>query len=220
MRARHIVAVSLLLFGTIMHVPTGASAKPGPCASVRNVVLPGDDLGLRIVQTRILECVRDLQIHRFGRKNKQQCVGFANALMNILRPAHKERVVGQSAPHSAGHFAEALRRRRLLFARDEKTGLPTKSDDLGSRAAFIWWDTNQKADGHVGVYIGGGLFVDSYVAYELGKLTDAQMRAITDPSLWSWSVTPAPQRRVPWPEGFWPRQRVNDGYSVVRVRGA
>ena len=200
--------------------PMAVSAKPGPCPSVRNVELSDDAFVLRETQLKILACVRHLQRTRFGKENKQQCVPFANALMDILRPGMKERVVGQSRPHSAGNFTAALRWRKLLFARDETTGLPLRPADLGSRPAFIWWDTQQKADGHVGVYIGAGLFVDSYVAYELAKLSDAEMGEITDPSRWSWTVKPGPQRRVPWPEGHWPRQRVNDGFSVVRVRGA
>jgi cell wall-associated NlpC family hydrolase len=91
---------------------------------------------------------------------------------------------------------------------------------MKSRPVFVWWDTSQKREGHVGVYIGGGLFVDAYVGYELAKLTAAEMNAVTDPSRWSWSVLPQPQKHVPWPEGHWPRQRVNDGFSTVRVRGA
>jgi hypothetical protein len=156
----------------------------------------------------------------FGRENKVQCVSFANALMDILRPAMKERIVGQSRPHTAGNFTVALRARKLLFARDEASGMPRRLVDTKSRAVFVWWDTSQKTDGHVGVYIGGGLFVDSYVGYELAQLSDKEMARIADPSRWAWTVKPGPQRRVPWPEGHWPRQRVNDGYSVVRVRGA
>lgn len=195
-------------------------ASANPCASVRNVELPSDDFGLVIIQTRILACVRHIQIHRFGKENKQQCVAFANALMDVLRPGLKNRIIGQSAPHTAGRFTEALRARRLLFARDEASGMPLHPADTKSRPVFIWWDTAQKTDGHVGVYIGGGLFVDAYVGYELAKLSDSEMNAVTDPARFSWAVKPGPQRRVPWPEGHWPRQRVNDGYSVVRVRGA
>ncbi len=195
-------------------------AKSSPCAAVRNVVLPSDELGLIIVQRQILACVRHLQRYTYGQGRKQECIPFANALMNILRPALKDRVIGQSRPHNAGNFTEALRWRKLLFARDRSTGLPERPRDLGSRPAFVWWDTNQKTEGHVGVYIGGGLFVDSYVGYELAKLSNDEMAAITDPSRWSWTVKPGPQRRVPWPEGHWPRERVNDGFSVVRVRGA
>lgn len=198
-----------------------ASAKTSnPCAVVRNVVLPPDGFVLDLVQLRILECARHLQLVRFGRGEKQQCVAFANALMDMLRPATRTRIIGQSRPHSAGNFAVALKSRQLLFGRDEKTGLPVRPAELRSRPVFVWWDTNEKTDGHVGVYIGGGLFVDSYVGYELGKLSDKEMAGITDPSRWSWTVKPGPQRRVPWPEGHWPRQRVNDGYSIVRVRGA
>ncbi|MBU3704320.1 MAG: hypothetical protein FGM42_08125 [Ilumatobacteraceae bacterium] len=194
-------------------------AKAGPCPSVKNVVLPEDDDELARIQLEIFACARHLQITRFGRENKQQCVGFANALMDILRPAMKDRVVGQSRPYSAGNFTNALRLRKLLLARDESTGLPVRPRDLASRPAFVWWDTSEKTDGHVGVYIGAGLFVDSYVAYELAQLTDKEIVSISDPTRWSWTVKPGPQRRVPWPEGHWPRQRVNDGYSVVRVRG-
>jgi len=197
-----------------------ASAKTtNPCVSVRDIELPSDEFSLNLTQIEILECVRHLQLVTFGKDNKQQCVPFANALMNVLRPAMRERVVGQSAPHTAGRFTEALRQRKLLFARDEVTGLPVRPSQTRSRPVFIWWDTSQKVDGHVGVYIGGGLFVDAYVGYELAKLSAKEMRAITDASRWSWSATPKPQTRVPWPEGHWPRQRVNDGYSVVRVRG-
>lgn len=195
-------------------------AKPGPCPSVHNVELSNDSDVLRETQLKILACARHLQRTRFGKENKQHCVAFANALMDILRPGMKHRVVGQSRPYSAGNFAVALRWRKLLFARDESTGLPVRPADLGSRPALIWWDTYQKTDGHVGVYIGGGLFVDSYVGFELAKLSNEEMAAITDPSRWSWTVKPGPQRRVPWPEGHWPRERVNDGFSVVRVRGA
>ena len=207
---------------TIVGTPFASrvAAKPGPCASVRNVELSDDGFLLRETQVRILACARHIQRVRFGRENKQQCVPFANALMDILRPGLKDRVIGQSRPHSAGNFTVALRARKLLFARDEATGLPRHASELGSRSVFVWWDTGQKTDGHVGVYIGGGLFVDSYVGYELAQLSDAEMANITDPTRWSWTVKPGPQRRVPWPEGHWPRQRVNDGYSVVRVRGA
>jgi len=220
-RARRLVAGLVVAASAwVVHPPVPAAARPGPCPSVRNVVLPDDGYALEQVQLKILACARHLQMKRFGRENKQECVAFANALMNILRPAMKDRVVGQSRPHNAGNFAEALRWRRLLFARDESTGLPARARDLASRPVFVWWDSNQKSDGHVGVYVGAGLFVDSYVAFELAKLSDDEMDAITDPSRWSWTVRPGPQRRVPWPEGHWPRQRVNDGYSVVRVRGA
>lgn len=223
LRTRTVVATMSVVFVTAVIVPAGARptlAKAGPCPSVRNVELPDDPFFLRETQLRILACARHLQLVRFGKENKQQCVPFANALMDILRPGTKNRVVGQSRPHSAGNFAAALRWRRLLFARDEGTGLPLRPADLGSRPAFIWWDAVGKPDGHVGVYIGGGLFVDSYVGYELARLSDTEMDVITDPSRWSWTVKPGPQRRVPWPEGHWPRQRVNDGFSVVRVRGA
>ena len=196
-----------------------ADATPGPCASVRNVVLPDDPTTLEMVQVEVLKCVRQLQLERYGAKNKQQCVKFANDLMSILRPAHKDKVVGQSAPYTAGHFAVALRSRKLLFDRDDATGLPLKPAQLGSRAAFVWWDTRGTDAGHVGVYIGGGLFVDDYVAFEVGKLSAKEMARITDPSRWAWSVAPKRQTRVPWPEGHWPRQRVNDGFSIVRVRG-
>lgn len=220
-RGRRFITVVLAIVAVSVVQPTpSASAKPGPCPSVRNVQLSNDAFLLRETQLRILACARHLQRVRFGRENKQQCVSFANALMDILRPAMKERVIGQSRPHSAGHFTAALRVRKLLFARDEVSGLPQRPADLGSRPVFVWWDTNQKTDGHVGVYIGGGLFVDSYVGFQLAQLSDDEMVAITDPSRWSWTVKPGPQKRVPWPEGHWPRQRVNDGYSVVRVRGA
>ena len=210
-----------LAVASLILVPSGASeAAVDPCRAVRNVDLPRDELGLAIVQTRILHCVRHLQLYKFGKNDKQQCVIFANAVMDVLRPAMRSRVVGQSAPHTAGRFAEALRQRRLLFSRDEVTGLPERPAETKSRPVYIWWDTSQKSDGHVGVYIGGGLFVDAYVGFELAKLSTRQMNAISDPSRWAWSVSPAPQTKVPWPEGHWPRQRVNDGYSVVRVRGA
>lgn len=222
LRTRTVTATILVVFAATAVVPVGGGpvfAKPGPCPSVRNVELSDDTFVLRETQLKILACARHLQRTRFGKENKQQCVPFANALMDILRPGMKHRVVGQSRPYSAGNFTVALRRRKLLFARDETTGLPLRPADIGSRPAFIWWDTSQKTDGHVGVYIGGGLFVDSYVGYELAKLSDVEMGKITDPSRWSWAVKPGPQRRVPWPEGHWPRQRVNDGFSVVRVRG-
>ena len=206
--------------GLCAHPGSVVAAPTSPCAIVRNIELPSDDFSLNLIQLRILECARHLQLYTFGKKEKQQCVPFANALMNVLRPAMRGRVVGQSAPYTAGRFAEALRQRRLLFARDEVTGLPVRQSDTKDRPVFIWWDTSQKVDGHVGVYIGGGLFIDAYVAYELAQLPAKEMQAITDASRWSWSVSPKPQTRVPWPEGHWPRQRVNDGFSVVRVRGA
>ena len=187
---------------------------------MRDVVLPADAELRREVQLGILACARHLQITRFGRENKQECVAFANALMTILRPATADRVIGQSAPFTAGRYTEALRMRRLLFPRDEKTGRPARPRDTRSRPVFVWWDTTGKRDGHVGVYIGDDLFVDAYVAYELAKLSNQQMTAITDPSRWTWSLSPTRQTRVKWPEGHWPRQRVNDGFSVVRVRGA
>lgn len=201
-------------------LPSGTvGAASSPCAGVRNVVLPEDPTTLAFVQLRILACVRDLQLNRYGSANKQQCVRFANDLMNVLRPAHKDKVVGQSPPYSAGHFASALRARGLLFSRDEKTGMPTAPRLLGSRAAFVWWDSRDKESGHVGVYIGGGLFVDEYVAFEMAKLSNKEFAAITDPSRWAWMVAPIKQTKVPWPEGHWPRQRVHDGFSLVRVRG-
>lgn len=203
----------------VLATPSSA-AQTNPCAAVRNVDLPSDGLGLNLIQIRILECVRHLQVYKFGKDNKQQCVAFANELMNVLRPAMRRRVIGQSMPHTAGRFAELLRQRKLLFERDAMTGLPLRPTETGSRPVFIWWDTSQKAEGHVGVYIGGGLFVDAYVGFELAKLSAKEMQAITDASRWSWSVAPKPQMKVPWPEGHWPRQRVNDGFSVVRVRGA
>lgn len=218
---RALLAVGLVVASAYVGAAEPVSARPAnPCAVVRNVELPSRGFVLDLIQIRILQCARHLQRTRFGRDNKQQCVAFANALMDILRPATRRIVIGQSRPHSAGNYAAALRSRRLLFARDEKSGLPERPADLGSRPVFVWWDTNQKTDGHVGVYIGGGLFVDSYVGYELAQLSDEEMAEITDPTRWSWTVKPGPQRRVPWPEGHWPRQRVNDGYSVVRVRGA
>ena len=217
---RRVGFVLAVVLACTLQPAANVSAKPGPCLSVRNVELSDDPFLLRETQLRILACARHLQRVRFGRENKQQCVAFANALMDILRPAMKERVVGQSRPHNAGNFTVALRIRKLLFARDEASGLPQRPADTGSRPVFVWWDTSQKADGHVGVYVGGGLFVDSYVGYELAQLSDDEMAKITDPSRWSWMVKPGPQRRVPWPEGHWPRQRVNDGFSVVRVRGA
>ena len=215
------IALGLGFALVISAFPTTAFGRPSnPCTAVRDVILPSDDLGLAVTQLRILECARSLQLRKFGKNNKQQCVGFANALMDILRPGLKDRIIGQSAPHTAGRFAEALRVRKLLFQRDETTGMPLNPADTRSRPVFVWWDTSQKSDGHVGVYIGGGLFVDAYVGYELAKLSDREMSEITDPARFSWAVKPGPQRRVPWPEGHWPRQRVNDGYSVVRVRGA
>lgn len=213
-------AAAAVICGVCLPARTVEGASASPCAIVRNIELPSDAFSLNLMQLRILDCARHLQLHEFGTGEKQQCVPFANALMNVLRPAMRGRVVGQSVPYTAGHFTEALRQRKLLFARNEVTGLPVRRSDIKDRPVFIWWDASQKADGHVGVYIGGGLFVDAYVAYELAKLSAKEMRAITDASRWSWSVSPKPQTRVPWPEGHWPRQRVNDGFSVVRVRGA
>lgn len=217
---RVVVCIAFAVAAVALGSAEPGLAKPSPCAKVRNVELPSDELGLTIIQRQILACVRHLQVHVFGKDNKQQCVPFANALMDVLRPAQRNRVVGQSRPHTAGHFTEALRARGLLFARDDKTGLPVDPSDLRSRPAFIWWNEVGKPNGHVGVYIGGGLFVDSYVGFELGRLSAREVNAIVDPAKWSWSVTPGPQTDVPWPEGHWPRQRVNDGYSVTRVRGA
>lgn len=219
-RRSALVAAILAASGLCIPAAPVSAVVPNPCSAIRNVELPSDDLGLNVIQLRILECVRHLQLYTFGKDNKQQCVPFANALMNVLRPAMRGRVIGQSAPHTAGHFTDALRQRKLLFARDEVTGLPLRPSETKSRPVFIWWDMSQKTDGHVGVYIGGGLFVDAYVGYELAKLSTKEMQAITDASRWAWSVAPKPQTKVPWPEGHWPRQRVNDGYSVVRVRGA
>ena len=220
LRRSVLAAAIAVASGLCTHTVPAAAVAPNPCAAVRDVELPSDDFGLNLIQLRILECARHLQLYTFGKDDKQQCVPFANALMNVLRPAMRGRVVGQSAPHTAGRFTEALRQRKLLFARDEVTGLPLRPSETRSRPVYIWWDTSQKIDGHVGVYIGGGLFVDAYVGYELAKLSTKEMQAITDASRWAWSVAPKPQTKVPWPEGHWPRQRVNDGYSVVRVRGA
>lgn len=219
-RKSALAVVIATVCGLCVHPASVDAAPTSPCSIVRNIELPSDAFSLNLIQLRILECARHLQLYSFGRDEKQQCVPFANALMNVLRPALRGRVVGQSAPYTAGHFTEALRGRKLLFARDEVTGLPVRPSDIKDRPVFIWWDTSQKADGHVGVYIGGGLFVDAYVAYELAKLSSKEMQSIADASRWSWSVAPRPQTRVPWPEGHWPRQRVNDGFSVVRVRGA
>lgn len=215
------LVVALAVSAVILKAGEPASSKAmNPCRAVRNIELPSDDFGLAIVQGRILACARHLQLYRFGKENRQQCVPFANALMDILRPGLKDRVVGQSRPFTAGRFTEALRSRKLLFPRDEMTGLPRNPGDTKSRPVFVWWDTTEKSDGHVGVYIGGGLFIDAYVGFELAKLSAKEVNAITDPSRWAWSVVPRPQTGVPWPEGFWPRQKVNDGFSVVRVRGA
>lgn len=219
-RGSALAVLIAVVSGLCTHTGSVVAAPTSPCAIVRNIELPSDDFSLNLIQLRILECARHLQLYTFGKKEKQQCVPFANALMNVLRPAMRGRVVGQSAPYTAGRFTEALRQRRLLFARDEETGLPVRQSDTKDRPVFIWWDASQKVDGHVGVYIGGGLFIDAYVAYELAQLSAKEMQSITDASRWSWSVVPKPQTRVPWPEGHWPRQRVNDGYSVVRVRGA
>jgi len=87
-----------------------------------------------------------------------------------------------------------------------------------SKPLYVWWNRNMER-GHLGVWIGGDLYVDS----ESALLVVTHKLPIKDPTLAAWNIsTPRSQKilgsyvRRPWPRNS---PSIPDGYSTARVNG-
>lgn len=208
--AMALVAVSSFVAPLPRAVAT-ARATTDPCRGLRGVTLPADDdPELVVVQRRIIRCAAFLHETGFGLEEKAQCVLFAYALMDRLRPPQLRYSSGGTTAgeyflrlDSLGHTSEPDGNRR-----------PKKQ----KRPLFVWWQEGL-TQGHVAVYIGGDLFIDSQAAFLVAK-HDLSVRK---PKFVAWNLQ-RPNRQVaftryihqPWPRRF---PVGPDGYSSARVNG-
>lgn len=201
-----LVALSLCGPGAVK-----ASQVSNPCLGLRGIELPVDQPEeLAAVQVRIIRCASYVQRVDYGNKGKVQCVRFAYLLMDKLREP------GQRL-FSGGDTAGAY------FARLDSSGKTTKPQADGrpkdqSKPLYVWWNRNM-AQGHLGVWIGGDLYIDSQSAL----LVVTHKLPIKDPTLAAWSIsTPRAQKTLgryigrPWPRNS---PSIPDGYSTARVNG-
>ena len=188
-----------------------ASQVTNPCSGLRGIELPVDKPEeLAVVQSRIIDCASYVQRVDYGNRGKVQCVAFAYLLMDKLREPGQRLVSGGD---TAGTY----------FARLDSSGKTTKPLANGrpkdqSKPLYVWWNRNMLR-GHVGVWIGGDLYVDS----ESALLVVTHKLQIEDPTLAAWSIsTPRAQKilgsyvRRPWPRNS---PAIPDGYSTARVNG-
>jgi len=188
-----------------------ASQVTNPCSGLRGIELPVDKPEeLAVVQSRIIDCASYVQRVDYGNRGKVQCVAFAYLLMDKLREPGQRLFSGGD---TAGTY----------FARLDSSGKTTKPLANGrpkdqSKPLYVWWNRNMLR-GHVGVWIGGDLYVDS----ESALLVVTHKLQIEDPTLAAWSIsTPRAQKilgsyvRRPWPRNS---PAIPDGYSTARVNG-
>ena len=199
------VAVLLPAGGTL------ARGNSDPCRGLRGVTLPTDDAeALTRLQRRIIRCAAHVHETGFGTEDKAQCVPFAYALMDRLRPPEMRYSSGGTTAgeyflrlDSLGHASEPDGNRR-----------PKKQ----KRPLFVWWKEGL-TQGHVAVYIGGDLFVDSQAAFLVAK----HDLSVKKPKLVAWNLQ-TPNRQVAFSRYIhqpWPRRSPvgPDGYSSARVNG-
>lgn len=208
-----VLAVSILVSG--LGLGLGGQAQAGknvdPCRGLVGITLPDNDPAqLMTVQRRIIRCAVYLHETGFGLEEKAQCVPFAYALMDRLRPPH---VRYSSGGDTAGVYFGRLKSLDQTSQPDKK-GRPKKQ----KRPLFVWWQQGLE-QGHVGVYIGGELFIDSQAAYLIAK-HDLSTR---NPAAVAWNVKSPNDTHAltPFVRRPWPRRSpsIPDGYSSARVNG-
>ena len=214
-RSTMLVAIALVVLSPLVPVTWGAEAtaraKADPCRGLRGVSLPVDDAdALERVQRRIVKCAAHLHETGFGLEEKAQCVPFAYALMDRLRsPEMRYSSGGDTA---GAYFArlESLGQTSI----PARTGRPKKE----KRPLFVWWQDGLD-EGHVGVYIGGDLFVDSQSAFLMAK-HDLSPK---DPAAVAWNLRKPTEQAtlMRYVNRPWPRRSPAgpDGYSSARVNG-
>ena len=182
-----------------------------PCRGLEGVTLPDDDPEALVqVQRRIIRCAAHLHETGFGLAEKAQCVPFAYALMDRLRPPQKRY---SSGGDTAGAYFGHLKSLDQT-SQPEKKGRPKKQ----KRPLFVWWQQGLD-QGHVGVYIGGDLFIDSQAAYLIAKYD----LSTKNPAAAAWNVKSPNDTHVftRYIQRPWPRRSpsIPDGYSSARVNG-
>lgn len=206
-----VLAATVLLGVVVGGGEATARMMSDPCRGLRGVSLPvGDGEALERVQRRIVKCAAHLHETGFGLEEKAQCVPFAYALMDRLRsPEMRYSSGGDTA---GAYFArlESLGQTSM----PARTGRPKKE----KRPLFVWWQEGL-AEGHVGVYIGGDLFVDSQSAYLMAK----HGLSPKDPAAVAWNLRKPTERitLTKYVNRPWPRRSPAgpDGYSSARVNG-
>jgi len=206
-------AVGLLLVTLSICGAGSASAvsETNPCSGLRGIELPVDKPEeLAAVQSRIIDCASYVQRVDYGNRGKVQCVAFAYLLMDKLREPGQRLFSGGD---TAGTY----------FVRLDSSGKTTKPLANGrpkdqSKPLYVWWNRNMER-GHLAVWIGGDLYVDS----ESALLVVTHKLPIKDPTLAAWNIsTPRAQKTLgryvgrPWPRNS---PSIPDGYSTARVNG-
>ena len=187
------------------------AAQRTPCSGLQGIRLPVDKpVELKRVQVRIIRCAKHVQKVEFGNRDDVQCVAFAYALMEKLAPPLPKY---SSGGDTAG----------LYFLRLKAAAKITKPLDGGRpknqrKPSLIWWSQNMTL-GHVGVYIGGDLYIDSQAA----ELVAKKNLPMTNPKLVAWNLGKSRSQvafrdfiRRPWPRGT---PQTPDGYSLAKVNG-
>jgi len=213
MSVRRMALALLFSLGINMIPISGASAAPtkNPCKGLQGVRLPDSDQNaLKEVQIRILKCAARIHKEQFGLKEYAHCVPFAYALMYVLHHSHPK--VSSSGDTAAGYF------QRLQALKKAIPAMENARSKNQTRPLFVWWKDNMEF-GHVGVYIGGDLFIDSQGAFLLAT----QRVRITQPRKSAWHIS-QPRRQIAFSQIIqrpWPRRipAKPDGYSVTQVNG-
>jgi len=210
---KKVALVLLFSFGINMIPASSAWAAPlkNPCKGLQGVRLPDSDQNaLKEVQIRILKCAARIHKEQFGLKEYAQCVPFAYALMYVLHNSHPK--VSSSGDTAAGYF------QRLQALKKAIPAMVNARPKNQTRPLFVWWKDNMQF-GHVGVYIGGDLFIDSQGAFLLAT----ERVRVTQPRKSAWNIR-QPRRQIAFSQIIqrpWPRRipAKPDGYSVTQVNG-
>ena len=187
------------------------AAKRTPCSGLQGVRLPVDQPAeLKRVQVRIIRCAKHVQKVEFGNRADVQCVPFAYALMEKLAPPLPK--------YSSGGDTAGLYFLRLKAAAKIAKPLDGGRPKNQRKPSLIWWSENMEL-GHVGVYIGGDLYIDSQAA----ELVAKKNLSTTNPKLVAWNLGKSRSQvafreyiRRPWPRGT---PQTPDGYSLAKVNG-
>lgn len=201
------VIVGLIAFGG----GTASAAQRTPCSGLQGIRLPVDQPAeLKRIQTRIIRCAKHVQKVEFGNSDTVQCVPFAYALMEKLAPPLPKYFSGGD---TAGVYFL-----RLKAAAKVVTPLENGRPKNQRKPSLVWWSKNMEL-GHVGVYIGGDLFLDSRAAHLVAK----NNLPTKNPKLAAWNIAKSNKQvafrnyiQRPWPRGT---PQTPDGYSLAKVNG-
>ncbi len=212
---------------TIKPIQAGGSAltaTPSPkeaCELVRDVKLPNDSVMLAAVQMNIVRCALHVY-NQQGRNQGIQCVPFAFALIKILNPSiSNNRLPVKNGRNffTADEGLGVLRKNKKLLPTQASTGMPVSST---TRPILVWWSSEGITGGHVGVYIGNGLFLDNKAATWIAEY-EGRLSTAVKPFRFAWTTRNVKQTEALWiqegrsPASFWPRNKINDGYSLWSV---